>query len=176
MKIRMKKAQIGSTDLFVAISIFTVLFVLVVLSWNNYAAVLSTRMDFAETEIKAFQLSNQLVRTPGSPGMWEQLASPSAIVEIGLAEKPNVISRKKAIKFTDSSFLSYAQIKDSFKLQHYNFTINITDTSGNIKYEGGRPLSIGDTLPSKSNNIVILRRNVLYENENAILKVVLWKK
>lgn len=173
---KQNRAQTSSIDLFIAISIFTVLFVLVILAWNSYAAALSTRLDSAETELKAFQLSELLLKTPGYPGMWEKLENSSGIIELGLAEKPNALSREKAIRLTDSAFLNKSSIRDTLNINLYNFTIIITDTSGNIKYENGNPLSAGDSLPAAKKNVVILKRAALYETENAILKIVLWKK
>jgi len=172
----MRKAQTGSTDLFVAITIFTLLFVLIVLTWNNYAITLNSKFDFQEIQIKAFHISELLVKTAGSPSLWEDQEDPSRIVELGLAKKPNVISKEKAVRIIDSNFLDKEDIRDILNINSYNFTINITDPNGVIKQENGNPLSFGDTQPTVKQSVVIIKRPVLYETENAILKVVLWKK
>ncbi len=172
----MRKAQIGSTDLFIAVAVFTILFVLIILAWNNYVVVLNSKLDFTETQVKVFQISDLLVKTPGSPARWEDLEDSSNIIELGLATRPNVLSRDKAIKMLDTNFIDADGIKDVFNINSYNIIIEITDTAGVVKQESGNELSYGDSSPTTEENIVIIRRPVLYETENAILKVVLWKK
>lgn len=153
-----KKAQLAVIDMIIAVSIFTFLVISIIFIWSNYLTRLDAKVDLNRMQEKAFQITNNLVKTPGIPAAWNS----TNVIHIGLATKDRVLSKDKVGNFTD---LPYSTARNLFNLE-YDFYFNLSYLNKtSIKEYGSIP----------KNNIVNLQRTVLYENKNATMQFALWK-
>lgn len=173
----LRKSQLGMTDLFMAISIFFVVFGMLVFSWNWYSEELTKKVAYKDLQIKVFQVSELLVKTPGAPSLWEKMPNSNNIETLGLAKDYNIISSSKIAKLTDTNFITDIRIKEILNIEIYNFYFGITEEDGSPKYEGSQKIERGQQ-PITNKSVASIRRPILYENEEdrAILEFALWEK
>lgn len=173
----LRKSQLGMTDFFVALSIFFLVFGMVVFTWNWYTMEIMEKVEYRDMQIKAFEVTELLLKTPGSPSAWETLPSSDNIETLGIAKEPNIISRKKVKALIDSNFLTDVRMKELLNIEIYNFSLKITEEDGSQKYEGGALIERGHQYSEKKDTVII-KRPVLYENreDSAILEFALWEK
>ena len=139
-----KRGQAAVTDLFVAIGIFIVLVTVTSVLWNLYQVRLMNNMDHDETVVKAFQVSDILLKTPGEPSNWEQnvlnLGSESAlpyIKYIGLVEGDRKVPYDKinALRLdligVPPRNITEEDVKKMFHASQYRLGIKITSSDGN---------------------------------------------
>lgn len=164
-------------DLFVAISIFFLVFGMLVFSWSWYSGELIKRVAYKDLQIKVLQVSELLVKTPGAPSSWEKMPNSNNIETLGLAKDSNMVSSSKIAKLTDVNFITNNRIKEILNIEIYNFYFRITEEDGSPKYEGSALIERGQQ-PVTNKSVASIRRPILYENEGdrAILEFVLWEK
>jgi len=153
-----KKGQAAITDLFVAIGIFIVLITITSVLWNLYHIRLINRMDHDDIVVKTFQVSDMLLKTPGSPDNWdylvlEQGANSDAIDFIGIIDEEYKIPYDK---ITALVALREDEIKEVFHAGQYSFGLRIKDANSNIVFSVGK-MSGGGKFS------VNLARDVMYE-------------
>ncbi len=156
-----RKGQVAIIDLFIAIAVFIILITITTLTWDLYNIRLDIRIDYDDMMIRAFQISDSLVKSSGYPGDWEKTSNPSII---GLAEADRVLSKDKVSKFTS---LNYNNVKDKMKINLYDYYFLIRNA-------GGDPIITSGVSPS-GNYVVNLARIVVYDNEPAIMEFALWR-
>lgn len=163
-----RKAQTAIIDLFIALSIFILLVMIIVYLWNDYNTRINEDVEYEKMQLKAYQVTNQLVKTQGNPFSWEK--NPNNFKEIGLVTFDRNISAEKleafvALARTDNK---YNNIRSSFNLDGYGFNFNLTTLSNkNLKSSGGTPE--GDE------EIISVERYVIYGDEEAIFRFKIWK-
>src|SRR3989344_8213091 len=108
----MKKAQLFTTDLFIALSIFIILIGIVFLTWARYNAKLNEDINFEDMQIKAFQITDLLTKTEGYPSAWEK--NISSLEVIGLMESERNLSLAKTQNFTS---LDYNLTRQLFNIE-----------------------------------------------------------
>lgn len=160
-KKRNKKAQIVTTDLFIAVVIFTILMSIIVVSWGRYTTKLDDKLNYEEMQIRAFQISNLLVKSNGNPSNWENGGN---IESLGLAARDRILSSSKVDAFVN---LSYGNITKLLGIRNYDFYFKLKDSENNS-------LALKGNIPS-GDFAVSLRRYVIYENEDAVMEFTLWK-
>lgn len=153
------KAQIALTDLFVALFIFSILIIFITLTWNRYNLRLTGGLETEEMMIKAFQVTDVLVESSGSPSDWNS----TNVETIGLASHDRILSTTKVNKFIN---LPLNQTKTIFKIKTYDFYFSLTPIGGEIITYGN--------IPAGKKHIVA-KRYVIYENGPAILQFTLWR-
>lgn len=158
----MRKGQIGSIDLFVAIFVFFILLAVLMGMWNLYYTRLNEGTEYEKMRLLAFHISDIFVKTPGYPSAWE--TSPASAEAIGLASSDRVLSSAKANAF---AAMDYSFARERTKLTGYNFKFRIKDLSNNVLLSSGSNIS-GDTA-------IAVERYVEYENEKAIMEFAVWK-
>ncbi len=156
-----KKAQVGTTDLFIAIFIFIVLMTAILMAWNTYSKRLSESIEYNDIVLNAYYITDVLVKTPGQPHNWTS----DNVEIIGLASNDRNISKSKVQEFTK---IDYDLAKEKFNIERYDFYFQIEDPQGNNLIDPYGLIGIGD-------NIVRISRLVIYENEPAYLRLTLWK-
>jgi len=119
-------------------------------------------------QLKALQISDTLVKNPGTPTAWE--VNPTEVEVIGLAHKDRILLKEKVDEF---AILNIDEIRGLFMINYYdyNFYFKLEDSEGvEIKTHGSDPTG---------NYVVNLQRKVLYEDENGIeeatMEFALWK-
>ena len=156
----MKKAQIGTLDLFAAISISSLLIVAIFSTYNYYNNALERKILFNDMQMTSFAAVDYLVKSPGQPYNWE--TAPSTTERIGLAKRPLILSENKLDEFTK---LEYNKQKELLNIIGYDFYFKLTskdvETSGNY--------------PSDADYVVNAQRVVMYKNSTAKVELRLWK-
>src|SRR3989338_3341372 len=87
-----KKGQIFSIDLVVSVVVFIIIFIFLISLWNLYSDRLQENVSSEEMYLVSFQISDILLRTPGTPNNWE--ASSNAVT-IGLELSPGFLDQNK---------------------------------------------------------------------------------
>ncbi|MDI6738224.1 MAG: hypothetical protein QME12_06975 [Nanoarchaeota archaeon] len=158
----MRKGQIGSIDLFIAIFIFLILLSVLVGMWNLYSTRLNEGIEYEKIRLLAFHISDTFVKTPGYPSAWEN--SPSSAEAIGLASSGRVLSSAKVDAFIA---MNYSAAKQKIKAEGYDFKFRIKDLSNNVLLASGANITGGTA--------IAVERYVKYENEKAIMEFAVWK-
>src|SRR3990167_5534403 len=96
-----KKGQAVIIDLFVSVSVFIILMIILTITWDLYSVRLSNRMEYDDMILKTFLISDVLAKQEGVPFDWELQANPTylTIDQIGLAERRGLLSTNKTEKF-----------------------------------------------------------------------------
>ena len=63
----MRKAQIASIDLFIAITIFLILAAITIYTWNLYNTRFNESLEYEKMQLITFQITDLLVKHPGYP-------------------------------------------------------------------------------------------------------------
>ena len=156
-----KKSQVFTIDFLLASFIFSVLVIITMLYWNNYNAKLEHDIKSNLLETKAFQISNVLVKSEGSPKSW----NPDNVQVIGLAESDRVLSLEKVNSFAS---MPINKTKRLLQTHNFNFSFVLKDTGGDIIS------SYGDNISNPVISINI-RRYVLYNDEEAVVEFSMWE-
>lgn len=155
-----KKAQVVIADLFMALIIFAILLVAIVGTWNHYLVRADERIVYGDMTIKAMQLADTLVKSPGYPDIWDE----SSVDIIGLAVDDRELSTDKMHNFTN---MSEAAIKEKMKIKNYDFYFSLKTIDGSINITHGSNIS--------GTQAATIRRYVIYENKTAELLFTLWQ-
>ena len=162
--IQHKKAQVAVLDLFIAALIFGILVSAIMVTWNNYNVKIDQRIEDNTNLIRAYHISDLLVRYPGKPTAWEtypELIGDSISI-IGLAKSDGVIDPVKLSEFTK---LENDFIKDKLKTGHYDFYFKLVQIDGS---HFTPPIEKGNL--TNSSTSIALRRYVIYNETEAILE------
>jgi len=157
MKLSKKKGQTSMIDMLIASFLFIGLVTLIMVTWTNYNNRLNERLVYDQIQIKAFQVSDLLVKSPGSPTNWEE--NISSLKVIGLADTDRILSRNKINAFANN--LTNETIKKTLNLEDYNFYFLLNDTTFGIP-----PVKIYETgsKPNSTSTIAVnIRRYVILE-------------
>jgi hypothetical protein len=148
------KAQTISFDLLIAVFIFSIILVLIMIKLNYYNETLFEKAEYRDMMLRAFEISEALVKTSGKPTGWDS----TNVVFLGLASDDRKISKEKAEEFCN---ISETRIRSMLDLSYYfYFNLNGTITCGSIP---------------AGKKIVSVKRNVFFEGKNAILEFTLWR-
>ena len=158
----MRKGQIASIDLFIAITIFVMLLGVVLHAWNLYNMRLQDNIEYERMQLAAFRVSDLLAKSTGYPGAWEE--NPGAAETLGLASSGRVLSASKVSAFAS---MGYDVSRQKLKLVPYEYRFRIKQLSNNVTTALGLPVS-GDLS-------VTAERYVSYNNEKAIMEFTVWK-
>ena len=165
-----RKAQAAITDLFIAVAVFIVLVTITTLIWNLYNVRLDSRIDYDNMVLKAYHISDTMLKSTGDPVNWERSASPiNTINTLGLASDDHIISEKKLLTFStlSSTQEDYDILKDKMNINLYDYYLK-------LKLIDGTPIILTGNAP-RGKFAVNLARLVIYESEPHILEVTIWK-
>jgi len=149
----MAKAQIASLDVFIALSIVTLVLVTFFSVFNYTYEKNIMDLEYKEMAEQALAISDTLIKTPGTPYNWDI----TNVQVFGLAEEDRIISRQKAE--------SFCSIPDSESARVLGVSYLFYFSVGNISC--GR-------VPT-GNKIAVIERNVFFEGQDSKLNFVLWR-
>lgn len=161
--IKSKKAQFAFLDIFLALFVFFFLMIVALFMWNDYSTDLENRLTYEEAVIQAFHISDILVRSSGAPTNWEY--GTESLEVIGLADKDRQLTQNKVKSFAD---LEVDSVRILFNTVPYKYYFKITNLEDNILE------TAGETITGEE-EVINLRRIVLYEGQEAIAEFALWK-
>lgn len=152
----MKKTQINTLDFLIAVFIFSLALIYAVTSLNEAAQNALSETDYKYMMLSAIEVSEILVKNNGVPSAWNR----SSVELIGLASGDRKISEEKVNEFCN---MTQDDTRKIFRTQYYiHFSIN-----------GNKTISCGLTPSGKK--AVSIRRKILFNNENGVLEVTLWR-
>ena len=157
-----KKGQIFSIDLVVSVVVFIIIFIFLISLWNLYSDRLQENVSSEEMYLVSFQISDILLRTPGTPNNWE---AGSNAVTIGLELSPGFLDQNKI-----DSFLAYdyQEVKEMFNIERFEYNFKIFDVDRNLLGSSGEA-------PSEAEQVVSINRFALIGNETREILFTLWK-
>ncbi|MEK6903061.1 MAG: hypothetical protein AABW64_00245 [Nanoarchaeota archaeon] len=174
-----RRGQAAVTDLFISISVFIILITIITLTWNLYNIRLQNRFDYDDMMIKAFQVTDSLVKGRGVPTDWETQNPVTNVQVLGLSENERFLSEQKVKIFAkdpkiySAALLSDAVLKSTLKINLYNYYFVLRHLNGTVT---GCPSACNNrgTFPS-GNYVVNLARLVMYQNQPVYLEFAVWK-
>jgi len=158
----MRKAQVASIDLFIAITAFIFLIAATAYTWNIYNTRLAENIEYEKMELAAFQITDLMVKSQGYPSAWEEI--PAEVQVIGLAQDDRLLSQDKVDAFMN---LDYGLAKERFNIELYDYKFRLKDLANNMLQESGLDFT-GDTS-------IVIERYIIFGDEKAILEFTLWK-
>ena len=168
--IQHKKAQVAVLDLFIAAMIFGIMVATIMAAWNSYNIKIEEKIENNDDILRAYHVSDLLVRYPGRPSYWELNSGLSSdpVDTIGLAEKDGVIDPTKLAVFFN---FSDDYIKNKLKIKGYEYYFRlayINDTDFDPPVIKGEKINDSET-------IISIRRFALYNGTEVILEIQLQK-
>ena len=163
-----KKGQVATIDLFLAIMIFTLIITTVLFTWNSYNAKIDKQIEYNSNLIKAYHISDLLVKYSGKPSSWHQSTiEDNEILIIGLAKEDRVIDPDKLTRFLS---FEYDLAREKLNINSYEFYFKISEINGD---DLNPTIEYGNMTDSES--AVVIRRYVIYEERETILEFWLKK-
>ncbi len=158
----MHKGQIASIDLFIAVTIFLILLGVVLNAWNLYNIRLQGNIEYEKMQLKAFYVSDMLVKSSGYPSAWEE--DISSAEAIGLALSDRDLSQQKLSAFLA---MGYNTSKQMLKISPYEYSFRLRQLSNN--------LTLGSGMVFAGELAVTAERYVTYNDEKAIMQLTIWE-
>ena len=155
------KGQMFSFDLFLAIVIFIFVVQLYMMTWGRSALGVTAKVDRTEMEKLTLDVSDLLIKSRGLPTHWNE----TTVSVIGLAEEDHVLDGNKTSTFVN---LDVGKTKGLLGIENLNFTFTLKDENGIVLEDYG-------SHPIDAEEVVILRRLVLYDNNITFMEFGLWK-
>lgn len=124
----MKKGQMFTGDLAVATMLFIATLTLVFLLWDNITEKINSAEQYKEMDTLATDITEQMLRTPGSPIDWNE----TNVYSIGLADEDRVLNESKLLAFVGmyNTTVRYRDNQFFMNLGPYDFFINFTYLNG----------------------------------------------
>jgi hypothetical protein len=158
-----RRGQLFSCDLIAAVALFTIALGTIVLAWD-FGKVRMGEAGFSrELERKAYMVSDQLVKTPGSPLNWESDPGSPNITGIGLAQEDRVLSEAKVASL---SRVDARLLREALGLGASRCYIALRTVEGAYAGRAGEEPAGGFSASAT--------RIVSYLNRTAYLEVTVW--
>lgn len=152
----MKNAQINTLDFLIALLIFSLALIYAVTSLNESTQNAVSETDYKYMMLSAIGVSEALVKNSGVPSAWNR----SNVELIGLASDDRIISEEKVTEFCN---MTQENIRRIFRIPYYlHFSIT-----------GDKTIACG--MNPNGKKAVSIRRKILFNDENGILEVTLWR-
>lgn len=160
-----KKGQVAVLDLFIAALIFSIIVTAIMFTWNSYNVKIEDQIEYNTNLVRAYHISDLLVRYAGKPSAWEHYGdlSEDAIEIVGLAERDHIIDPDKLNSFMN---LSYDYVRTKLKINEYQFYMDLKHINGS---DFNPPIEFGNQ--TNESSIISLRRYVIYNDTEAILGI-----
>jgi len=177
-----KKAQVFSGELFLAYIFFTLVLVVVVYLWGNAIKNIFESEDNSDLEGAAVDVSENLVRTPGMPELWNK----TSVKTVGLANRSRNLNEAKLLDFVDlmnpneysntcgSDISNYDCNKHLTGVGVYDFHFSLEYLNGSTVSINEQAITTGKQPVGETKKIPITRTSLL--NETIVhAKVVVWR-
>ncbi|UCD03227.1 MAG: hypothetical protein JSV63_01150 [Candidatus Aenigmatarchaeota archaeon] len=158
----MRKAQLWTLDMALSLLIFFSALLSAIFAWNYISADTVENRMLKELQLKAFELSDSLIRTPGIPAVWND----STVQVIGLAYSDNILDENKVKEFVGMDYSVAASMLD---INPYEFYFEVKDINGTVYENSTVPLS------ASASTIVPIERYAVYNGRVVKVKLVIWE-
>ncbi len=161
-----KRGQAVIIDLFVAVSVFVILMIILTITWDLYSIRLNTRSEYDDMILKTFLISDMLAKSEGVPFDWETQLSPTAatVQQLGLASYHGILSDAKVEKFRA---MSSADVDNLLNIGLYSHYFLIRD------FDGTEYVSRGQRPTGRV--AVNTARIIVYKGAPRVVEFALWK-
>ena len=160
------RAQIWSMDFIASITIFILMFSVVVFSWNYINTQNTERSLFSDMQVLGLDVSDIIVRIPGNPEDWNE----SNVQSIGLATRENVLNETKVEQFIS---MDYDTTRSLLGLSNKEFYFSVEYLNGTIVEYNGKNMTAG-TYPINHTTSVPVYRTVLFGKTLSKMVLVLY--
>ena len=154
----MKRAQFFSVELVTVMLLFLTLFLTVLSIWNSQRTRLDKERLVYELELKAANIGELLVESPGSPTNWNT----AAVEQFGLADEYHVVNAYKFNNLLTMINNSYDYTRELLGVSKYGLVIVLEDFNEAVIISAG--LASGQ-------NLAVWQENIVYEGRVLRLKV-----
>jgi hypothetical protein len=158
-RVSTNSGQVFSTDIIFAFTVFIIMAVFLMSTWNFIFDVNKENNNRIRMELLCMQITEQLVMTQGLPINWER--APENVTMVGLAKDDRVIDIEKLEAFMS---IDYNTTKEILKTFEYDYYLVIEEAG----YTKG-------VFPS-SDEITLTKRIVIYNNQPDTLVFYLWRR
>lgn len=158
----MKKGQLWTLDMAFSMLIFFSAMLSVIFAWNYISANTVENRELTEIQLKAFELSDSLIRTPGIPSDWND----STVQVIGLAYSDNILVESKVKEFVS---MDYNKARSTLTISPYQFYFEVMDINGTVHENS--TLSVSAT----AEMVVPTERYALYKGRIVKVRLVIWE-
>ncbi len=175
------KAQFFSTDLIIAVIIFTLLFVTIIWLWEYTQQKITLHEKKAEIEMPARIALSSLLQTSGIPSNWSNYSltdfSSDNIYSIGLSQENNPwnLDSRKISKLSSLNITKYLEIKKILGLSNPNFEFYIQFSKWNGSAHNLYSSS-GISVWTNSTFVTSIDRYALIDGEKSHISMKLWEK
>ncbi|RLJ02995.1 MAG: hypothetical protein DRP11_02040 [Candidatus Aenigmatarchaeota archaeon] len=163
----MAKGQIFSNDFLLAV----IIFMLILTTIQATQMKMFEKIDNDREKIYYESLlsrTDTLILYEGYPEFW----SPSDVEVLGFAQEPSILNVTK-IKYFVS--MDYDKLKELLGVRGREFYVEFTDSEGNVISDGGIVFKKGRDDWEGAEEITVVRRGVILNGREAVMKVVTWK-
>jgi hypothetical protein len=161
-KNNIRRGQIFSSDLILAVVVFFILMIVVSHMWGDSTKRADTWVKREIMQRKAYQASSFLILSPGYPFSWD--SNDVKVLGLTMGEQ-NVIGINK---FNELQSMTESDIKELLNVEEYNLYIVLS-------YHGGSTIGFVGTAPSaNATEIISIDSYVVYNNGLAVLDLRLW--
>ncbi len=154
-----KKAQIITSDFFIALGIMLISLLALFGVWQYQISRFNNRIAFEDLQIRTLQ-TNKILFSSGEPNNWNS----SNVKILGLAESERHISSKKLSRLNETN---YNYTKDVLGIEGYEYSILIKNLQNTTLASYGNP--------NPQKDVVNLRRIILYEGQISIFELKMWR-
>jgi hypothetical protein len=148
-----QRGQVSAYDIFAAVFLFMLAFITLRGIWLNSIESAERAQALIEMKMKTMQAIDSLLKTTGYPNNWDG----GNVELIGLAQKENVLSRKKMLQF---AALDYGSARELLQLGNYDFRFELHAKNS------ADDLNVGMAVDNNS-TVVSLKRTVEYGGAEA---------
>jgi len=166
-----KKAQLFSSDLAIAMIVFTFALALAILVWDGVTGDINSAEELRDMEALAVGVIENLVRSPGVPADW----NPYDVMTPGLAVSDRVLDEEKISDFTDlMSGDRYGENKYKLGIGHRDFYLRITDINGTAVMVDGQQARAGLAMDPEAAASLTTARTATLGGETVVLTFTIW--
>lgn len=158
------KGQIITTEFMLVGSILVILLIASLSFWYIGTTRFQENVDRTEVQLMALDISDQLVKSEGFPGDWND--DPTTTASLGLAIYERELDQSKVEAFVND--LTYDEVKDYLAVEHMDILVTIYSLDGQILYQKG-------SYPSDPVTVVNVRRAAVLGTDIVHLDVTLWQ-
>ncbi len=171
------RAQRGlfSTDFAIGLVLFMVVLVMVLPLWDDirFQTLSDSEQRFLQT--RALSVSDILLRSPGSPGDWNE----SNVLSIGLANEEHVLNISKVHSLFNLLNSDYDRAKSLLGIPAYQLNISLTDATHSPLVLSGNRTEFGTDSSSARDVFIVTRIALLQLNattrQMVNLNVIVWR-
>lgn len=167
---KITKGQAVVTDLLIAAGVFILLITITIGTWDIYKIRLASRIEYDQMSMRGYHAIESLVRTPGYPENWEDLAATNldAVRMFGLADADHLINHNKLIALM--SIQDTAKLKDILNIGPYSFLLRLKKPgpTEQIIYSFG-------SKPTNEKAAVSLSRVVVYNDDVHLMEMIVYR-